>query len=413
LLCLYIAVKTRKGAVIGFICAVLPLVTILFDTLSVEARPYSLLVACIAFALVCYQRVPERRWVILLGLSLVLAGSFHYFAVFALLPFVAAEIAQFARARQFRGRVWLALSSGFMPLVLFWPIISRTQKIFGAHFWAKPTLSAATGSYSWYFLLPETSWGMYLVALATLGVLFAMLATLRGTSQHAETSGVPIHELVLVLALLPLPLVGFAVAALAHGGMNAKYLVASLLGFPLAFGFSLPRLRRWNFILPAFAAVLLLCTLIPQERQFWATYNRQFISPAQSVEDFVQAGGHEDLPVVISDSHDFMQLQYYANESWRRRFVIVLDPDQAVKYIGSDTSDRQLAILREYTNLPAYDFQEFLAQHPAFLVYSSNGGLDRDWWPGRLKKDGFKLQNVSVRPVEFHDYLHRVVLASR
>jgi hypothetical protein len=39
--------------------------------------------------------------------------------------------------------------------------------------------------------------------------------------------------------------------------------------------------------------------------------------------------------------------------------------------------------------------------------------LEGDWWPGRLKKDGFKLQNVSVRPREMDDYYHRVVLVTR
>lgn len=413
--CIYIAVKTRKGAVIGLICATIPLVTILFEMLSVEARPYSLLAACIAFALICYQRVPVRRWVILLGLSLELAEFFHYLAVFALLPFFAAETVYFAKNKEFRGQVWIALSSAFVPLALFWPIISKTQKLFGAHFWAKPTFSAAIGSYSWYFLLSETSWGMYLVALAALAVLFTTLATLRRTSRLGDgnIADSPIHELVLVLGLLSLPFVGFAVAAVTHGGMTAKYLVPSLLGFPLALGFSFPTLRRWNFILPAAAAVLLLSALIHQERQFWATYSRKFVSPAKFVEDLVQNGGHEDLPVVISDTHDFMALQHYASESWRKRFIILLDADQAVKYTGSDTGDRQLAILRQYADLPAYDFQKFLGEHPMFLLYSSNGGLDRDWWPGRLKKDGFKLQNVSVRPVESHDYLHRVVLVSR
>ena len=65
-----------------------------------------------------------------------------------------------------------------------------------------------------------------------------------------------------------------------------------------------------------------------------------------------------------------------------------------------------------YTSLPVYDFQPFLAEHPQFLVYSSNGGLGRDWWPGRLKNDGFKMKNVSVRPIETHDYFHRVVLVT-
>ena len=83
LLCLFVAVRTRKDGAIALVSTAVPLTTLLFSLFAVEARGYSILVACMAFAIVCYQRVPARRWVILLGLSLVLAQSFHYFAVFA------------------------------------------------------------------------------------------------------------------------------------------------------------------------------------------------------------------------------------------------------------------------------------------------------------------------------------------
>ena len=47
--------------------------------------------ACVALALVCYQRVDRMRWVLLMGLSLAAAGAFQYYAVCALFPFVVAE----------------------------------------------------------------------------------------------------------------------------------------------------------------------------------------------------------------------------------------------------------------------------------------------------------------------------------
>ncbi len=413
LLCLFVAVRTRKGAAIALVCAVVPLATILFDTLAVEARGYSLLVACIAFAFVCYQRVPARRWMILFGLSLVLAESFHYYAVFAFLPFFLAEAAHYGLTRQLRRGVWIALFTGFVPLALFWPVLSAMQDYYGPHYWAKFTLPAALGSYSWYFLTPEEKPGMYLAATAGVVVLFTMLAAVRKTSRGERPAGAPVPELVLVLGLLGLPLVGFAVAALAHSGMTAKYMVPSVLGFPLALGFALPRLQRWGFLLPSLSAALLLYVIVPKERQFWSPYNGRFISPAGFVEVVVTSGGHADLPVVVSDAHDFLQLQHYCDPAWRKRFVSVLDPTQAVVYAGNDTADKELAILRRYTTLPIYDFQPFLAEHPAFLVYSGGGGLGGDWWPRGLQKTGFKVQDSSVWPRETNDHYHRLLLVTR
>jgi hypothetical protein len=115
--------------------------------------------------------------------------------------------------------------------------------------------------------------------------------------------------------------------------------------------------------------------------------------------------------VVVSDTHDFMRLQHYTNKSWQKRFVLLVDPEQAVIYTGSDTGDKGLAILRDYTDLPVYDFKPFLAEHPVFLLYSGEGGIGSDWWPRRLKEDGFKLQVLSVIPRE-HAY-HRVILVTR
>lgn len=159
---------TRKGAAIALICAAIPLTTIVYEVLSVEARPYSLLIACIAFAIVCYQRAPARRWVILLSLGLVLAQSFHHFAAFGFLPFLLAEDSHYGLTRPFRRGVWTALFSGFVPLAISWPTLSAVQKYYGEHYWAKPTFDIALHSHDWYFLRFDAwpLWGLYLAAVA-------------------------------------------------------------------------------------------------------------------------------------------------------------------------------------------------------------------------------------------------------
>ena len=89
----------HDGSAIALVSAAVPLTTVLFDRFAAEARGYSMVVACIACAIVCYQRVPARRWTILLGLSLIFAESFHYFAVFAFLPFLLAEAVRYGMTR--------------------------------------------------------------------------------------------------------------------------------------------------------------------------------------------------------------------------------------------------------------------------------------------------------------------------
>ena len=74
------------------IAAVLPLLTVLYSTFSVEARPYALMACALAFAAVAWQRASAPVWSLVLALTLVASVSIHYYAVFALLPFAAAEL---------------------------------------------------------------------------------------------------------------------------------------------------------------------------------------------------------------------------------------------------------------------------------------------------------------------------------
>jgi uncharacterized membrane protein len=57
-ICIYAFVRRRSGASVALICTVLLFVTPLSNKYALEARPYSLLAACLAIALVCYQRLP-------------------------------------------------------------------------------------------------------------------------------------------------------------------------------------------------------------------------------------------------------------------------------------------------------------------------------------------------------------------
>ena len=124
--------KKRSGEVIAFLCTLFLLLTSLFLKYAVEARSYSLLIACIAFALICYQRVPSTWWTILLGISLAVAQTLHHYAVFAMVPFGLAEAVYFVRAHKFRWQVWLALLAGVMPLLFFWPLLVQRQNVFSA-----------------------------------------------------------------------------------------------------------------------------------------------------------------------------------------------------------------------------------------------------------------------------------------
>ena len=85
MICIFLYIRRRHHEWIAFLCTVLLMATSLFLNYAANARPYSILMACVAFALVCYDRLPSLRWAILFGLSLALAQGVYYFAIFAVL----------------------------------------------------------------------------------------------------------------------------------------------------------------------------------------------------------------------------------------------------------------------------------------------------------------------------------------
>jgi hypothetical protein len=415
LLCLFILIRQRSGNLVALFCASIPLVTVAYSSYAVEARAYSLVLACISFALICYQRAPARHWTVLLGVSLALAEFLHYYSVLIFVPFMAAEMAFLLIERRFRWGVWLGLGCGFLPLALFWQLLSILRTLYGEHTWAPPTLRAAESSYGFYFHT-TLSVGIDVAAVAALTVLARVLYERRRAAREKQQGETSLHEAVLPLAFLTLPFVGFLTTKFAHGQFSPHYMLPTVLGFPLAIAYSVPRLEgRKLSLFSALTVLFLIQSLVPSEMEFWTShgFSTPFHSPADTVEKLVGMAGHEDLPVVVSDLHDFMPLSHYASPEWQSRFVAVVDVPESIVYIGTDNGDKQLQILRSYSSLRVYDFREFAAKNPVFLLYSSNGGADLDWWPRKLKHDGYVMIPAVVKPKSERDYFHRVFLVTR
>jgi len=66
LIFVFMYVQRRSREIIACLCAHLFLSTSLLQTYQTEARGYCLMMACIAFALVCCQMLPSVRWTALL-----------------------------------------------------------------------------------------------------------------------------------------------------------------------------------------------------------------------------------------------------------------------------------------------------------------------------------------------------------
>jgi len=396
-ICVFVFARRRANGAYALVCSAIPLATILFNWYAVEARPYSLVVACIAFALVAYQRAPSPAWMFAMGLALAASASFSYYAVLSLAPFGLAELQFLIVRRQIRWGVWMALVCGVIPLALFWPLLAYFRHYYGGHYWAQASLSGFIHIYGSFFMSTPPL-GVAIAAAALLGMAALIVVRAAEPVGTAEETSKPAHEYVLVLALVGLPAIGFLAAKLTHTGMMDRYVLSSVLGISLAAAYLLPILDRRSV---ALAIGALIAMLSVQEASFWVAHKShltRFESPDDSLESLIVSAGYPDLPVVVSDGLEYLPIARYAAPPWSERFVTLVDLSEAVAFAGADTLEKELIVFRSIAPVNVYDFSSFVELHSSFLLYSSSGsrGDPHDWWATRLLRDGYALKALAV-----------------
>jgi hypothetical protein len=389
LACVFLIVRRRSNERVALTCSLVPLWSVLFVSYATEARGYSLMVAAVAFAVVCYQRAEDLRWAVLLALSLIAAVTFQYYGIIAVVPFAIGEAVFYANTRHVRWRVLAALASAVLPLLLFEQLLSKLKQYYGTHFWSPPRLATVIDAYSWFLQLPAPG-GLVIAGILALSLALIVFGKFARPDPESAVTAV-VHEMAMVLGFLALPFVCLVVMSVMHGGLVNRYMLPAILGFPLALGYLLPRSKKQ---LIATVEIVLLVCFAAQEIHFWKEIRNRAASPVTSAEQLIKEAGRADLPVVVSDGQDYLPLAYYASPDWANRLVSLVDLPHAIAYTGADTIERQLLLLRSYLPMNLVRYESFTTQHREFLLYSGGGGWD--WWPRRLLAEGDSLQVIAA-----------------
>ena len=207
------------------------MVTSLFLNYAANARPYSILLACVAFALVCYDKLPSFRWAILFGLSLALAQGVYYFAIFAVLPFALAEVVVLIETRRIRWQAWLAFVFCSLPLIIFWPLLLHMRTYYGSRYWVPTASVASLPKFYGSYLFLGAAYAGALIAVLAAGVIGShFLRRWQGLSK-TKTSWV---DGALILTLLALPIISLVVTRIMRAGMLDRHVLAAVFGICLA-----------------------------------------------------------------------------------------------------------------------------------------------------------------------------------
>jgi hypothetical protein len=95
----------------------------------------------------------------------------------------------------------------------------------------------------------------------------------------------------------------------------------------------------------------------------------------------------DPAPILVADSHIFMELAYYEDPKVRGRLVYALSPELERRYTNTDTTALIFSALRHRAPLPMPDYKAFLALNKRFLL-AANGN---DWIVWNLIASGYRV----------------------
>jgi hypothetical protein len=393
-LCLFVFTRRDTDPVAACIAAVFPLLTVLYSTFSVEARPYALMACALAAAALAWQRASARFGALVLALVLVAAVSIHYYAIFALVPFGAAEVTWSVFHRRVRARVWLAFAAGAMSCLAYWPLLNNLRRVYGRYYWAKASVFRAITSYDEYMMLMTLGAMLGLVAVLSGALLVYVIRTVRPRPHDPIPPDVPPPNCVLALGFLWLPWIALAAANVAGGGVAARYTIGTALGIALSASYVAYWLGRRA------SAVMLMCLLtafVSKEIVFWGAELSGRNTRRVDVEGFqrlLDRGGDTALPVVVANGLEFVPLAYYAPPSTTRRLVALVDAESARQHSGTDSIELDVQVLEKYLPIVVRTYDAFEANHDTFLLYATPG--HGEWWQARLLRDGYTLTTIAA-----------------
>jgi hypothetical protein len=216
-----------------------------------------------------------------------------------------------------------------------------------------------------------------------------LVTVLRGGS--GSLSDVPAEEYAAVVGFILLPFVGYAATKITHGGFTPRYVLTSVLGIAIAAAYLAKQSGRTATVLMlSFMAVMMGF----REARYWMLDAHLPAAVTKVEEDVLQTAATTDLPLVISNGHDYLPMAYYDHGT--DRFLTLVDPESAIKFRGSDNVDLTMLAVQRLLPLDVQQYREFASRHSRFLLYSS--GDEWNWWPERFRSDG-----AVLRPLLIHE----------
>lgn len=369
--CLFHLVKSRSSALYGFAAMMCLLVTNA-QFYSYEARPYGLVLGFAAMAWVCWAGAAGgkgRPWS-LVGVwgSLSAAVGSHYYAVFVFVPLGIAECVRLYRNRRPDWSLWAAIVGGLLPLAFLWPLIQQARG-YSRGFWATPSWKGIPDTYS-TLLMPAPL--LFMLLLISAGLVAYLQQGRSARSPAPALPAIPDHEWGAALAFAALPVIGVAVTLCTTGAFTSRYVLPTVLGISALVALTLFRLCNGRALLGVVGVAIAAVGFVMLTVRALPYTAASAVGP---VAEFLTVSTTDELPIVVSDPHNFMMLAHYAPRDLSSRLVYLADPEASLRHMGHDTMDRGLVDLNPWFRMNVKESREFQQSCGRFVLYVHGGFL--------------------------------------
>jgi 4-amino-4-deoxy-L-arabinose transferase-like glycosyltransferase len=390
IVCVFVAVARRTSAWYGFVAALIPLATGAF-TYAWEARPYALVVGFAAAAVLCQQLhndgIRPRLTVVLLAGSLAAATAMHYYGVLTVFPIALAEAVRARERRRVDWNVVAALFAPLVPLAVSTTLLLDARKYAGA-FWTDFDAGSAPGFF--VFLLRADVFSPTRVP-TWLGVGFAVVvlggavAVLVRRPRFAQT------EIAAGIGFTLLPAVGVLVATLVTGAYVERYVLAAVIGPALLLPLALSRLSRGSRG-AAITAAAVLVAWFGVLFQYWQRDIGVDLDRRERLISFLEESAPATGDIAVAHPHDYLELAHFAPPELAARLVRLSDPELALRYTGSRSTEDGLVVLSGFAPLRIVPYSRRSA--PILLLRTVRGD-DPDWVVEALADDGAHVRTTA------------------
>ena len=404
-------VSRRMGGAFALFGVALLLLGKTFE-LGYEARPYTLLLGCLAVALAAWQAAANGHRA--LGLALLAAANTamllsHIFAVPAIFALLAGEAWRTRQRKRIDWPVVAALTLPFLVTILYLPMLRNH----GSAIYPEAFQPDGETIFEFYIALIERE----LIALLLTSLLVLILMgprALRGRGSWSFTQ----PEWVTLLCLVTLPLGLMLQLMLSHGAFFPRYGAAATVGVVCIAAALLARWTSASGVLDGRAALLgILIALAISEHTFSGMadlFNRQTwrfprnadpvlpVCGACAVSAHAGPGGSA-LPLVAASGLTFVELNHNEPLATAQRVYYLTDAEASTRYSHANIFEQTPQLVQRFHLAGhAENYHAFLREHPHFIVLGKYDWPE-DWLLRKLVDDGANVRVLGRTTDEYRD----------